>query len=110
MIDNLEDAVLPSGLTDLLPPFAAHEEELAAKLRNCFSSAGYELVKPPLIEFEVALLKGIGADVAKETFRLMDPVSHNMMGARADITPQVARLAWTQLRQAPRPLHFARAF
>ena len=104
MIDNLEDAVLPSGLTDLLPPFAAHEEELAAKLRNCFGSAGYELVKPPLIEFEAALLKVIGADVAKETFRLMDPVSHNMMAARADITPQVARLAWTQLRQAPRPL------
>ncbi|GIS66045.1 MAG: hypothetical protein CM1200mP4_3930 [Rhodospirillaceae bacterium] len=32
------------------------------------------------------------------------PGSHNMMAARADITPQVARLAWTQLRQAPRPL------
>ena len=57
MIDNLEDAVLPSGLTDLLPPFAAHEEELAAKLRNCFGSAGYELVKPPLIEFEWPFLR-----------------------------------------------------
>lgn len=104
MIDNPEDALLPSGLADLLPPFAAHEEELATKLRNCFGSAGYELVKPPLLEFETALLKGIGADVAKETFRLMDPVSHTMMAARADITPQVARVAWTQLKQAPRPL------
>ncbi|MBT05420.1 MAG: ATP phosphoribosyltransferase regulatory subunit [Rhodospirillaceae bacterium] len=104
MIDNLEDAVLPSGLADLLPPFAAHEEVLATRLRDCFGSAGYELVKPPLLEFEAALLKGIGADVAKEAFRLMDPVSHNMMAVRADITPQVARLAWTQLRRAPRPL------
>ncbi|MEE2694480.1 MAG: ATP phosphoribosyltransferase regulatory subunit [Pseudomonadota bacterium] len=104
MIDNPEDALLPSGLTDLLPPFAAHEEELATKLCTCFGLAGYELVKPPLLEFETALLKGIGADVAKETFRLMDPVSHNMLAARADITPQVARLAWTQLKQKPRPL------
>ena len=104
MIDNPEHALLPAGLSDLLPPYAAHEEELATRLCSCFSSVGYELVKPPLLEFETALLKGIGADVAGETFRLMDPVSHRMTAVRADITPQIARLAWRQLNRSPRPL------
>ena len=104
MIDNPEHALLPAGLSDLLPPYAAHEEELATRLCGCFSSVGYELVKPPLLEFETALLKGIGADVAGETFRLMDPVSRRMTAVRADITPQIARLAWRQLNRSPRPL------
>ena len=104
MIDNPEHALLPAGLADLLPPYAAHEEELAMRLCGCFASAGYELVKPPLLEFETSLLKGIGADVAGETFRLMDPVSHRMIAVRADVTPQIARLAWRQLNRAPRPL------
>ena len=104
MINKPEHALLPAGLTDLLPPFAAHEEMLATELKRHYSLAGYELVKPPLLEFESALLKGIGADVAKETYRLMDPLSNRMMAVRADITPQIARLAWTQLSKSPRPL------
>src|SRR3546814_8833947 len=35
----------------------------------------------------------------------MDPVSQRMMGLRADMTPQVARIATTRLKKAPRPLH-----
>ena len=56
MIDNLEDAVLPSGLTDLLPPFAAHEEALAANLRNCLGSAGYALVVGTVLSLVGAML------------------------------------------------------
>src|SRR3546814_11888566 len=65
---------------------------------------GYERVKPPLLEFEEALLTGAGTAVASQTFRLMDPVSQRMMGLRADMTPQVARIATTRLKKAPRPL------
>src|SRR3546814_10311809 len=65
---------------------------------------GYERVKPPLLEFEEALLTGAGAAVASQTFRLMDPVSQRMMGLRADMTPKVARIATTRLTKAPRPL------
>ena len=41
---------------------------------------GYEQVKPPLLEFEEALLSGTGAALRAQTFRLMDPVSQRMMG------------------------------
>ena len=97
-------ALLPAGLEDLLPPQAGQEEALVRRLSDHFAKYGYELVKPPLLEFEDGLLEGIGATVADETFRVMDPVSQRMMGLRADITPQVARLAATRLRAAPRPL------
>jgi ATP phosphoribosyltransferase regulatory subunit len=39
----------------------------------------------------------------------MDPVSQHMMGVRADITPQIARIARTRLGQAPRPLRLSYA-
>jgi ATP phosphoribosyltransferase regulatory subunit len=47
--------------------------------------------------------------MASETFRLMDPVSQRMIGIRADMTPQVARIAATRLRHAPRPLRLCYA-
>jgi len=70
---------------------------------------GYEQVKPPLVEFEEALLSGTGAALRAQTFRLMDPVSQRMMGLRADMTPQVVRLANSRLLNAPRPLRLCYA-
>jgi ATP phosphoribosyltransferase regulatory subunit len=99
-----DKALLPAGLQDLLAPAAAHEAGVLESLLARFAATGYERVKPPLMEFEDTLLSGAGIAVAKESFRLMDPVSQRMMALRADITPQVARIAATRLRSAPRPL------
>jgi ATP phosphoribosyltransferase regulatory subunit len=70
---------------------------------------GYERVKPPLVEFEETLLSGAGAAMANATFRMMDPASHRMIGVRADMTPQIARIAATRLSHAPRPLRLSYA-
>lgn len=99
-----DKALLPAGLQDILPPAAAYEAGVVEHLIGAFEAWGYERVKPPLLEFEEALLSGPGQAVAQETFRLMDPVSHRMLGLRADMTPQVVRIAGTRLRNAPRPL------
>lgn len=104
MTERAEKGLLPAGLQDVLPPLAAHESAVVERLIAAFQAQGYDRVKPPLLEFEEALLTGAGAAVAGQTFRLMDPVSQRMMGLRADITPQVARIAATRLRKAPRPL------
>jgi ATP phosphoribosyltransferase regulatory subunit len=61
------------------------------------------------MEFEDSLLSGPGAAMAAHTFRLMDPVSQRMMGLRADITPQVARIAASRLKNNPRPLRVSYA-
>ncbi len=102
-------ALLPSGLRDVLPPAAAQEAGVVERLIGLFELNGYERVKAPLVEFEEGLLSGAGAAIASETFRLMDPASQRMMGVRADITPQVARIAASRLKDAPRPLRLCYA-
>ena len=104
MTEHGDKALLPAGLLDVLPPQAGQEAAVVARLIACFEGHGYERVKPPLLEFEETLLTGAGAALAPQTFRLMDPVSRRMMGLRADMTPQVARIATTRLNNAPRPL------
>ena len=104
MTEPANRALLPAGLRDVLPPDAEFEAGVAERLLATFASYGYERVKPPLVEFDTSLLAGAGAATADATFRLMDPASRRMMGVRADITPQVARIATTRLKAAPRPL------
>lgn len=102
-------ALLPSGLRDLLPPEAEVEAATVSALMETFSAHGYQRVKPPLIEFEDGLLAGSGAAVTDQIFRVMDPDTHRMMGVRADMTPQVARIAATRLGGSPRPLRLSYA-
>ena len=109
MTDLEQRALLPAGLRDVLPPDAAFEAELVERLMACFAAHGYRRVKAPLVEFEEGLLSGAGAAMSGDTFRLMDPVSQRMMGLRADITPQIARIAATRLSKAPRPLRLSYA-
>lgn len=109
MNETSNKALLPAGLRDILPPDAAFEANAVERLMTHFASFGYDRVKPPLIEFEETLLAGPGAATAGQTFRIMDPVSQQMMGVRADITPQIARIATTRLVGAARPLRLSYA-
>jgi ATP phosphoribosyltransferase regulatory subunit len=102
-------ALLPAGLHDLLPPDAEAEARSVDALLEVFATYGYQRVEPPLLEFEDTLLAGSGQAVADQTFRVMDPASHRMMALRADITPQIARIATTRLARAPRPLRLSYA-
>ncbi len=109
MTDTDTKALLPAGLRDLLPPAAAFEASVVETLVSHFAAFGYDRVKPPLIEFEESLLAGTGAATAMQTFRVMDPVSQRMLGVRADITVQIARIATTRLKKEPRPLRLSYA-
>ena len=102
-------ALLPYGLRDLLPPDAEMEAASVGALMAVFAAHGYEQVKPPLIEFEDSLLAGAGAAMADQIFRVMDPDTHRMLGVRADMTPQVARIATTRMAHMPRPLRLSYA-
>ncbi len=102
-------ALLPAGLRDLLPPEAETEASAVEAVMAAFAAHGYQRVKPPLLEYEDSLLNGTGGGVADQSFRLIDPETHRMVGLRADITPQVARIATTRLAHAPRPLRLSYA-
>ncbi len=111
MTDDLppHKALLPAGLRDRLPPDAEAEAAAVETLMGAFAAHGYQRVKPPLLEFEDGLLSGAGTAMADQTFRLMDPDTRRMMGLRADITPQVARIATTRLGHIARPLRLSYA-
>jgi len=84
--------LLPVGVEETLPPLAAHLERSRRKVLDLFSGWGYELVIPPFIEHLEALLTGTGRDLERQTFTLVDQMSGRLIGVRADMTPQVARI------------------
>ena len=84
--------LLPEGIEDMLPPAARHLERLRRDLLDLYESWGYQLVIPPLVEFLESLLTGVGKDLDLQTFKLIDQLSGRLMGVRADMTPQVARI------------------
>jgi ATP phosphoribosyltransferase regulatory subunit len=59
---------------------------------DLFFENRYELVMPPMLEYTDSLLTGTGHDLELRTFKVVDQLSGRMMGLRADITPQVARI------------------
>ena len=84
--------LLPEYIEDLLPGEAARVERLRRRILDLFFVHGYELVVPPMLEYVESLLTGTGHDLDLRTFKLVDQLSGRMLGVRADITPQVARI------------------
>lgn len=84
--------LLPDGIEEVLPPWAWRAETLRRKLLDLYRSWGYELVIPPYIEYLESLLTGIGSDLDIQTFKVTDQLTGRLMGIRADMTPQVARI------------------
>ena len=102
--------LLPEGLEDRLPLEAAR---ITAAMRACLDvmdAHGYDRVRPPLLEFEAALVGRMAGVTVGETstmFRFVDPASLRTLALRSDMTPQVGRIASTSLAGAPRPLRLA---
>ena len=92
--------LLPDGVEEILPPRARRIEALRRRLLERFDLWGYELVFPPLLEFLDSLLVGVGSDLDLQTFKVTDQVSGRLMGIRADLTSQVARIDAHSLRRA----------
>ena len=84
--------LLPEHIADVLPAQARRVEELRRDLLDGARGYGFELVMPPLLEHLDSLLSGTGRELDLKTFKLVDQLSGRMMGVRADITPQVARI------------------
>jgi ATP phosphoribosyltransferase regulatory subunit len=91
--------LLPEGIEEVLPPEAWRLECARRELLDLFDRWGYELIMPPLIEYLESLLTGAGNDLDLQTFKVTDLMSGRMMGVRADMTPQAARIDAHPLRR-----------
>ncbi|MDO4683319.1 MAG: ATP phosphoribosyltransferase regulatory subunit [Lautropia sp.] len=83
---------LPEGISDLLPRQAQDFESLRRALFDCYRRHGFEPVLPPLVEYLDSLQTGRAGDLDLKTFKLIDQLTGQSLGVRADITPQVARI------------------
>lgn len=99
MNDHQDRWLLPAGIEEVLPQQAREIERLRRCLLDLFDTWGYELVIPPFIDYLESLLTGTGRDLELQTFKLTDQLSGRLLGVRADMTPQVARIDAHQLRR-----------
>lgn len=84
--------LLPDGVEEILPAEAKAIDGLRRRLLDLYSTWGYDMVIPPLLEYTDSLLIGLGRDVDLLTFKVTDQLSGRTLGIRADITPQTARM------------------
>ena len=84
--------LLPDGVEEIVPLEASKLEYLRRQLLDLYESWGYQLVITPLIEYLDSLLVGSSHDLDLHTFKITDQLSGRMLGIRADITPQAARI------------------
>lgn len=84
--------VLPEGVEVVLPREAFALETMRRRLLDLYQGWGYQLVITPMIEYLDSLLVGTSHDLDLHTFKITDQLSGRMMGIRADMTPQVARI------------------
>jgi ATP phosphoribosyltransferase regulatory subunit len=105
---NVNRWLLPDGVEEVLPAEAQSVDQLRRRLLDLYASWGYELIMPPLIEFTDSLLSGVGGDLDLLTVKVVDQLSGRLMGLRADMTPQAARIdAHSYVKSGPSRLCYA---
>jgi ATP phosphoribosyltransferase regulatory subunit len=102
-----EPTQLPKGAKIYLPDEAAQKRACEERLLGVFRRWGYQEVVTPSYEYFDVLSRGTDLDLQERMFKLMDRESGRLLALRADITPQIARIVATRLRDAPKPLRLA---
>ncbi|MEE9273702.1 MAG: ATP phosphoribosyltransferase regulatory subunit [bacterium] len=99
---SAQTKAMPAGTRVLLPGRAEAKRRVEARLLEVFHRWGFrEIVTPALDLYDPRA----GGEVRDEqTFRLVDRETGGMLALRADLTPQIARLAGTLFAGHPRPL------
>jgi ATP phosphoribosyltransferase regulatory subunit len=103
----MTNGLLPEGLRDRLPPQAASAAAILSAVLDCVSAHGYDLVSPPLAEFEEELVGRLKSARSRDLLRFVDPVSQCTLALRPDITAQIGRIATTRMAHVARPLRLS---
>ena len=97
-------AQLPKGVKIYLPEEAAQKRRVEERLFEVFRRWGYREVVTPSYEFFDVLAQGTDHDLQQGMFTMVDRDSGRLLALRADITPQIARIVATRLRDEPKPI------
>ncbi|HVG78828.1 MAG: ATP phosphoribosyltransferase regulatory subunit [Candidatus Rokuibacteriota bacterium] len=98
---------LPRGARIYLPDEAARKRHVEERLFDVFRRWGYREIVTPTFEFAEVLAVGTDVAVQDSMFTLVDRETGRVLALRADITPQIARIVATRLRDEPKPVRLA---
>jgi ATP phosphoribosyltransferase regulatory subunit len=98
---------LPKGARIYLPDEAARKRHVESRLLEICARWGYREIVTPSFEFFDAIAQGTDQALQENMFKLVDRETGRMLALRADITPQIARVVATRLRDDPKPLRLA---
>jgi ATP phosphoribosyltransferase regulatory subunit len=98
---------LPKGARIYLPEEAARKRHVEACLLDIFSRWGYSEIVTPTFEFFDVLALGTDVALQENMFKFVDRETGRMLVLRADITPQIARIVATRLKDQGKPIRLA---
>ena len=98
---------LPKGAKLYLPEEAAQKRVVEERLLGVFRRWGYREVVTPAYEYFDVIARGTDHDLQERMFKMVDRESGRLLALRADITPQIARIVATRMRDEPKPLRLA---
>lgn len=87
-----------------MPRAAARRRAIAEALLAEFERWGYDRIITPGFEYADVLSRGMGEDARGAALRFVEPATGEIVSLRPDITPQVARLVATRLRDVGGPI------
>jgi ATP phosphoribosyltransferase regulatory subunit len=104
---RVQQTQLPKGAKLYLPDEAAQKRVVEERLLNVFRRWGYREIVTPAYEYFDVLSQGTDHELQERMFKMVDRESGRLLALRADITPQVARIVATRMRDEPKPLRLA---
>ena len=98
---------LPKGAKIYLPDEAAQKRRVEAELLGVFRKWGYRDIVTSAYEYFDVVSQGTDQDLQERMFKMVDRESGRLLALRADVTPQIARIVATRMREEPKPLRLA---
>jgi ATP phosphoribosyltransferase regulatory subunit len=100
---------IPKGVRVVPPRETAQRRTVEAQVLSVFRRWGFQEIVTPTFEYLEVFERPTAADADDQIFKFVDRQTGRLLALRVDLTPQVARLVATTMRNAPLPLRLAYA-
>src|SRR6195256_1007389 len=104
---KVQQTQLPKGAKIYLPDEAAQKRRVEAELWSVFRKWGYREIVTSAYEYFDVVSQGTDQELQERMFKMVDRESGRLLALRADVTPQIARIVATRMRDEPKPLRLA---
>jgi ATP phosphoribosyltransferase regulatory subunit len=98
---------IPNGVRVVPPRETAQRRTVETQILTVFRRWGFREIVTPTFEYLEVFERPTGEDADDQVFKFVDRQTGRLLALRVDLTPQVARLVATTMRQAPLPLRLA---